>query len=1637
MLKENRFCGCKNGIHNDIINLAGLRLHPATYHYTSINFPLRRIDFRRFLGDNVTTNFSQGGLPMGARFDPSPLVDNLCVSFSRYLGLSRRGFAQLLHANRFSDGLAAFQGQRTSCAQAVQACAPILQRLCPEPQEGWLRFIYDTLAAVLFPDPNRPPATQAQERAMAFYLQVLEWLLDQEGENCPFDPLLDPHWATGQELEDSRIRQEYLNFQKAVRRDHFPALLRIGRECMPFDPASHTIGVNNVAVHGARLAKLAGLSVDIPLVSAASLSHDIGKFGCRGKSAPRTPYLHYYFTWQYLAERELPHIAHVAANHSTWDLEFENLPVESLLLIYADFRVRGTRGPDGKETTKIYSLADSYAIILSKLADVTPEKQRRYATVYAKLRDFESFLSARGVCPRMEVTRLQPVAPFRPALCSEKGSITGLRHLTFDNSLRLMDTFSTDASFEQLLEQARSEKNLQRIRTYLLLFEEYNSYMPKHSKGMTLSFLYELLMHREGDIRRRAAKIMGQILANSGPSYRKELPADAPATAYAPTLMGYFAEAERLWEEQIRLCLYPDRKISAKHAQRISNSLKGIAESLFSVCSAYDAQVMARPLLRLLKSGESSHWEALASALAYVPAQAILPEDRPELARCLGRCLAQPDIPLRLTVIRCLSRLMEQDPAIGAGMAEALRRLDPGDSFAVSYAKTRILNRFFGGHDPLPQARAGELFLSNLKNVVPWTVKLVQIDFLWDQVRADPAGAFHTAMHLSNLLSVSEHLTVREYAGYVLLQLTQYLTVDQKNEILVDLTRELETGQEQISYYIPPFLGRLLCQMPDKELAEGVDYLDDLIHAGSSGSLRAANAALHTLGAMMTEQCCARAAVFDRVLGLLLTGVAHYEPVIHQTALSVLCRGIFGNPNIAQAVRRDCLVRTGKKLLCLLSEPTKDQLTFYNHAAMLNHLYRLIVSCEVSGDRLRFPPPRPVAFFPGTFDPFSAGHKQIVRDIHALGFEVYLAIDEFSWSKRTIPKLLRRKIAAISTADLWDVYLFPDNCPVNIACPEDLAALAAMFPGRELYLAAGSDVIEGASAYRTEAPGSARDYNHVIFRRAGSKTGHLDKILRGKWKVMSLPAWCEGVSSTRIREYVDKDMDISMLVDPIVQAFIYERGLYLRSPQFKNELKPGDLYFSRATPDTPKLPPLLQDFLRREPEGLGIFLSAHSAQEPLGWVCGHTVTSSRLLETLGSRDAAAYVRRHTSGKIMMVDHVSCVSHADLGVRRQLVNELLARSLETDHTYALCRCSGAGELYGELLQLGFLPIPGQPDLLSVDMRSPMVLVQDVFLWIKEPLRSDKAVGQAVEQTRLKLRGALAALFPGRLLLSFDAETLNQSLSRKVQRLNQVDHVPPGVRQLGPYMCVPYGKILSDEVVPNTVTKTLHADKVYQADMSDFRILEAPGYSSLSGQVRTIKSFRRPVILVDDLLHNGHRIHAMDHIFKEEHVEIRSLVVGLISGHGQDLMQTQGRHVECEYFIPNLNHWLTESGLYPFLGGDSMDRPEELGWNRPSINLVLPYVNPTFIPGADGSARLRLSLAALENARDILLALERRHLAAFSTNLTLERLPEALFRPRLPDRGRHLQYDFTVPASSYVSDDLTQLQRISMSEVIHGL
>lgn len=1483
--------------------------------------------------------------------------------------------------------------RKETCAAVTETLRPLLQTYADEPNGGWLSCAYASLTHGLFPDPSYVAPDEATQKALDLLISVLDAVLPCE--DAPFDPLTDLYPVEG--VENSRVRDEYGLFLEAIRREHFMTTLRIGREIMPFDAASHTIGVRNVAVHTAQMALRAGLPVDVPLLAAAALCHDIGKFACRGEDAKRIPYLHYYYTLQWLTERKMPNIAHVSANHSTWDLEFENLPIESLLLIYADFRVRGTR-EDGREVVRIYSLSDAYGMIMSKLYDPTEEKIKRYRLVYSKLRDFERYLHDRGIVTELSSEGGSPKKLPDAALLFDGAVLDALRDLTFENNIRLMHTIGTDASFDLLLEQARGERDAQSLRTYLHLFDEYNTYMTRGNKRKLLSYLYELLMSPEGDIRRSAGNIMGRVLANSGPKYRKELPAAAPKSAMAPTMLELLDESVSLWEHYVRLCLYPDHKIAQKHALRICNSLKSICETLFSCAEAPLAEQMAEVLFSYLPHLEEAECFSVLDALCHVPptfvSEKMLLDAEPQLLHML-HCGTQRR---QIVALRCIHHLKEK---ASAQLLEQAATPISGEDAAVTYLRTRL----FTANEPiLSEHDASVLYLSNLKNAVHWIVKNVQIDMLCDDLNTNPSHAFHTAMHLSNLLSVSEHLPVREHAGNALLSVSGYLTVDQRNEIAVDLMRELENGQEQIARFISPFLAKLICTLPEKEVREAVDFLETLLR---SGALRPAGPVLRTLGSLVAALPEDSTELIDCCLGLLLTGVAHYHETIHQNALSILCGDILANDTLPLTLRRRCFLRVVKKLLSLISEPSEGRLSFFNRSAMLNHVYRFMVHYEVEHGAFKFPERKPVAFFPGTFDPFSAGHKCIVKEIRERGFEVYLAIDEFSWSKRTLPKLLRRKIAQMSVADQWDTYLFPDDIPVNIAVGSDLEELRRLFNPRPVYLVAGSDVIRNASAYR-DPNGATAQFDHIIaLRPEAQEVGRPspESILHGKVITFSLPEQLENISSTQIRESIDRNMDISALVDPIVQAYIYEYGLYLRSPMYKQVLRAQNYEFRR----------------RSEGEQLTVSLFSRSEDRILGSAVGHSLTISELYGELHSADRCSAVRRCTLGKLMMIDTVE----AEKRWVRPLLNELLVRSLSDDHTYGLCRCTD--EALREILrQLGFIPVEGAEALYYVDMRAPMVLVQDVRQRIKEPHRSADSVETAIRAARPRLRKALCDLYPGKLLLTFDTEYLNHSLLFRVQQHNPI--CEEGAKPLGRSMCVPYGKILSGEIVPNTVTKTLHADKCFTPVGGSFSIVEYPGYSSLPTQVRTIKAFRRPVILVDDLLHNGYRIDKLHPLFAEEGIEISRIIVGICSGRGRDLMREKGLTVEGEYFIPNLHYWVTESLLYPFLGGDSVSGRPSQGRMLPSLNLILPYYYPRHFVGTSDKAVRAFSRTALENALHIMKALEAEHLRTFSTPLTLRKLGQALSLPRLPDRGRCLHYDFSVPPSAYLEDDLLRLDRI---------
>ena len=1546
--------------------------------------------------------------------------------------------------------------RRVSCAAALDAFRPLLDRISPEPAEGWLSCAYETARSLLYPAADAGHTAAQRDGALCF-LQFLQVLFDLERVSLPFDLWLDFELCTEEELSHSGVAEEYRRFLRRFREEYIYELLRLGREVTPFQTLDHIAGVHHVAMQVARAFRSAGGLIDLGLISGAALGHDLGKFGC--KPGERVAYLHYYYTDQWFTRRGLTALGHIAANHSVWDLEIENLSSESLALVYADFRVKQIYDDQHREIPRLYSLQEAFDVILSKLDDVDDAKRMRYRYVYAKLRDFEDYLISFGVDTTLRTPRGTPPAAKNAALLEAGEVVPALRRTAVDHNIRLMHRLGHEQLFGNTLEAARGEKDPARLQAYVSIFEEYFTYWNASQKQQTLEFLYELLMMPDGNIRRRAAALIGRILAAFRLGYQKEPPADAPPDPEEDLPF-------QLWAEYLARLIDPDRRLTPRQISMIRYQAKTAADALLMNCSDADAPRFAGELFRHYRRPELVEADAafaLLDTVLSLPLERVSGEDLHLLTSFAVWWLKWGGLPQKAAALRLFRHLLTAlDPHgpdtadITAAVAAAECQGSTPLLFLQAHlgamlgldvsAQRAVLDR---------QDAVSSVFLDNLKSATPWVLKAVGVEYLLDQVeQGDNANVLHIATHFSNLMKVSENIVVRRMAGASLLAIAPVLTPDRRNEVAVELSKVLETGQTEISQYIPAYLGQFALWLTPRELDEIVDQMQLLL---SSANTVIVAAALATVGAML-EHYGVYAGRFrepqevlkrrwQRLAGLLLKGLASYRQSVRQEALQILGERIFGSQVLSRADKAALFTLMAKKILFLLGEQPEQELSFFYTAAALSHIYRFIVSYQIECGAFSFRAPAGAAFFPGTFDPFSLSHKGIVQAIRNLGMEVYLAVDEFSWSKKTQPSLVRRQIVSMSVADEFDVYLFPHDIPVNLATPEDLDRLRQVFAGRELYLAVGSDVVANASSYRAApSPGSVHSLNHIVFRRSSGAEGQeieadLSRI-SGRVIQLQLPTHLEDISSTRIRENIDLGRDISSLIDPVVQDFIYRNSLYLREPQYKQILRAGDLVFSHISQPNRMLWEEVTEALlqARAPapqtdprDGVCLLRSGGPRSRLLGFLTLRTVNSGSLYEALEDPELADFVRRRTAGKIRLLTSLTVVPGAAGGhdVGQLLMTEALSRAISEDCGYAVWYGPASEDTLDLLERQGFVraELPSRQPLLLVDMRSPSVLLQNIPTTLKEPFSSDPAVLKAVKAAHRNMQRALTGLYPGSLILSLNAEVIYHRLVRKIADLNGVRAEPTVPRVLGPKMCVPFGKILRGNAIPNTVTKTIHTDKVFAQDLRSFTIESFPGYAPLESQIRTIHSFRRPVILVDDLLHSGTRINALDPLFRQEGVVIDQVLVGLLSGRGRDLIAAKGLSVDSVYFIPNMESWFVESTMYPFIGGDTVghDEPSVPGLT-PAVNLILPYAFPRFYKNCDREAVFRFSCTCLENARDILLALESTFRERYARNLTLSRLSEAVILPLSPDKGICMHYDPSLPASVFLQNDLKMLLRM---------
>ena len=1569
-----------------------------------------------------------------------------------------------------------YEKENRTCQDILNLCKLVFIKIFEdEPEQGWLNCAYQYTLNKSFPHLNIITKKQ-YDTSIIVFLKFLKTILEadrlgQKGDSKKSLLILD--LLSDEEVKNLYNPMEYQSFLIAFNNLYVCEMMRLHQEITNHNIFDHICAVHFVAVNIARQLSKSGIPVDLGRVSGAAVGHDIGKFACTGEEIKRIPYLHYYYTDLWFKNNNIPHIGHVAINHSTWDLELENLPLESLILIYADFRAKNENSKGQKEM-KIYPLAKAFDIVLEKLDDVNEAKENRYKKVYNKLYDFENYLKHLGI--NVDILTEEKLVPSNKncTLMDGKEIVDNLKYKAIEHNIYLMFKLRSETALTSMIEVAKSRNSSNILRSNLNILSEYSTYFTQKQKLITLNYLFDLLVHHEEDIRKKAAELIGIIIGIFDEEYRKEVPDNSSLEIPVITSL-------QLFQKYIEAMVHPDHKIMHTHKERLGYGLRAYIESFFKKCKKPLIIDYRNIMIQYLINTPNEDLDTqinLLQAIKFIPWEGSNQKTINILADILLDALKNDNSDIRLISLDRINLLLDVFPhsSFKTNITEAFNafyRSSP--NLTEKYIRCGILQKldlcekekdwfkecFIDKNEQL-----SEMYLRNLKSGTSWISKKYHIELMLDQTNyASQSEALYTAMHFCNLIKVSSKENVRINAGKALLKIIECLSLEHRNDIAVELLRALETESFEHGTYIPEYLGQVLLYLNPVELDEQVNELYTKIKRVSNQTVFLV---LHTIEIAIEyyfgyqkktdETDKSFLDRLERMLGILLIGCSNYDDEIKQESFTVI-GNIFASENLNLEEKQTIFNIIAKKTLVFLTEKEVNEFLFINNAASLNHIYRFISDYSHKYGSIHVSVPDKIAFFPGTFDPFSLSHKKIAVEIRNLGYEVYLAVDEFSWSKSTQPHLKRQKVIGMSIADERNILLFPEEIPVNIANPSDMKTLKKAFDNKEIYVAVGNDVIVNASAYKkTPVKDSIHHFPHIIFKR---EYGEHEEYNRSKYKKaltqltgdiieLQLGKQFDMIRSSIIRQCVDENRDISNLIDPLSQQYIYEYGLYLKEPQYKILVENHSISLKHFKRANKQLVESLADRLfygkKNQQYTINQLIKSKNAEiivlydtsyglNILGCAIFHRVSSSTLYMEFKNNYVSEHIRQHSIGRMIVIDGIFTRNGAPDNSEQMILSETLSYCLSEDYTYAVFKPAFITEnlnkvcsvlkLQGfeEILQSGPIPV------LDVDMSRPCILNLDLLTFIKEPFRSNEKVIHSVKEARARLQHALTKLFPGNLVISFEREALYQTLIEKVCSTNNVPAKSVSPQQLGPYMCVPFGQILKGHMVPNTVTKSLHTEKIYNSKVSDFYIGQYPQYLNLETQIKTIRSFDRSVILLDDILNKGYRIKALDPLLKKEDIEVKKIIVGILSSRGKELMDIQEREVDCAYFIPNLKNWFTEATMYPFIGGDSVSRASAPAkYLVPSINLIFPFASPSFIRGASLQSLLYLSQTCIENSMNIFTVLEKEYQFLQEKSLTLDHLGEVIVFPRYPDKGNGILYDFNQKASSYLVDDLEHLFRL---------
>ncbi|MCH4889920.1 hypothetical protein EZV73_20235 [Acidaminobacter sp. JC074] len=1535
-----------------------------------------------------------------------------------------------------------------TCQALKNAYETIYADIFDEPmKEDFLSVTYQYVLSKSFPDAVTIEL-DFDSKPFELYLTMLRVFSEfqKQSEDDTFMSVYPFELLTKEEVLSLEDQSEYKTFSDAFNNQYIYEMMKLNYEVTGHSTIEHILGVHYLALKLGRQLKACGVDIDLGRVSGAAAGHDIGKFGCRPEESKKIAYYHYYYTYHWFSELDIKYIKNVAVYHSTWDLELESLSVESLILIYSDFCVKRSKSKPGNFKMKFLTVDESFKVILDKLDNLDDKKIKRYEKVYLKLKNFHMYLGSLGIDTEVQnyighslPEKKSHVKTAYDILDHGQKITDHIKVLAIEKSIQLMHQLRHVESLNELIQVAKDEKDVLMLRRYLFIFEEYSTYLTPEQKLITIHFLNNYMIHGEEDVRKASSQLIGQLIADYDENYTKELPERAQVTYTVETKFN-------LIKSIINHFIYDDIRLTPIKRQRQITSHKELLVSLFRHADDSFGDMLSSLLMSYYERDLDAAAVMFMLEIVEVLPERCLQGHYKDIIKFIEKHLHSTD-DIRMMALMQLRNLLKTTSS--NQIIASLTSRPRCQTVVESYFLEDLMET---GDDLSIEAVKSSMYLSNLKSATPKTVKVAQIDMLYRySLIQDEKEKFYTSMHFCNILKVSEFESVRNKAGECLLNLFEELTSEQKNDIVIELIRALEIEGYGFTRYMPHYLGQLV---PTLEIKEYKEIVEDIKIKMNNAGVRIRVLLLDTLGTMIQKWLSLGSLEhMDDLLGCVFKGFYSGDKLTSQSAFNVLSKEIIGNLDLTLEERHKIYGMIYKKLHFFLMDNNQDQLDIFNYSVGLHYVYKFIADFEFFSGNMTYKTFDKVAFYNGTFDPFSLGQKSAAVDAFKMGFEVYIHISEFQWRRRTQPSLMRKKIVDMSIADQMHVHTFPQHMPINLRNSDYLRKLRGQFKDKDVYIIVGEEALIQDHLY-DDPEHDIFDMPHIIYKRDSIKhtEEHEDLIkkriglMRNDVIIRSLEYRYDMIDVAQIRRNLDKNWDSSDVIDDLAMYFIKKNRLYKNEPQFKSVVALSDMAVKVIALksyenleetclkfDIPydRIKGLYQGQAGLEREILMVVEA--STEEVLAFTVYAKAKREHLFEEIKSLDVLKEIASEKIEKIVIVDEIAMKPTQKHHALDQIIlTETLMHLIPQGYEYAVVKCHDPHkmnkEVKGVIVKSGFVEhrcTYSDELLFAVDMRRPVVINLDGTTRMKADYRQNESIRYMIKLVRTNLQQALVNLYPGILVLSFDRSMLYNHLIREITRRNQVTVVDNG--QVGSSICVPYGDIFKRWLLPNTITKAFHTERYYDEEILKYDVWSYPGYISIEDQARVLKAYDKPIILVDDLVDKGNRLKAINRYLKKESIEVDEVVVGIMSERGRKLFELEGMKISSAYYIPKIRVWFNESDVYPFIGGDSVKRQATYNF-LPSVNLMLPYVYPRYIKDVSKAALFDLSKVCLENALVIFGEIEKVYSEINNRILSLEHLREVMITPRVPDIGEHLTYDENYKPTDYLRSQLLTLEKM---------